>query len=249
MNAAIDILPTLNGIPYFGSAKVVETNRQQNSVKVKAQIMGAERIVEARIAVQHSSPLLANVEVIIAGSDMNDMFVIGVLSCNEPLHNKGGVLQTKNGAYAALSSTTATQEETIKVYSSRNELLFEYDPVKEQAKIIVAKGNLELRTEDGDINLHSSRTVKINSQSIDMNSKRLNVKVAYAKFMFDRLETFAETLVEQAKNVYRTVIQLTQLRTGRMRTLVDETYQFKADKVFMKSEDDFKIKGEKIHLG
>ena len=131
----------------------------------------------------------------------------------------------------------------------RNELIFEYDSVKEQTKVNVTKGDLELCTEDGDIRLASANAVKIDSHLIDMTSHLLNVKVGYARMVLIRLETIADTLVEQAKNVYRTVAQLTQLKTGRMRTLVDETYQFKADKVFMKSEDDFKIKGEKIHLG
>ena len=39
------------------------------------------------------------------------------------------------------------------------------------------------------------------------------------------------------------------LRTGRLRTLVDSTFHFKARKAFLKSEQDFKIKAEKIDLG
>ena len=75
------------------------------------------------------------------------------------------------------------------------------------------------------------------------------MKAAKARWIVDRLETLAGTVVEKAKNAYRTVERLAQLKTGRMRTLVDETYQFKSKKAFLKSEDDFKIKGDKIHLG
>ena len=245
MNATVELMPTLNGVPYFGSAKVVESD--SDTVKVRMQLMGSERMVSARIAVQHSAPIGINDEVLIAGSNLNEMFVIGIISSSSPASKK--TLKTANGAYASLSHSASSQESKIQVYSPRNELLFEYDPINEQAKVNVSKGNLELCTEDGDIRLNSANSVQINSYSIEMNSQRLKAKVGYAKFVFDRLETVVDTLVEQAKNVYRTVAQLTQLRTGRMRTLVDETYQFKADKVFMKSEDDFKIKGEKIHLG
>jgi hypothetical protein len=74
-------------------------------------------------------------------------------------------------------------------------------------------------------------------------------EIGYAKLMAERLETAARCVIEKAKNVYRTVEQLSQLKTGRMRTLVDSTYHFKAKKTFFKSEEDYKIKAEKIHLG
>jgi hypothetical protein len=185
--------------------------------------------------------------VLVAGADIQNLFIIGVI------HKKGkqphGVeLKTQNGARAVLNSNQ-TQSDTLQVHSARGELLFEYDSVNETARVNIAKGNLELCSPQGDINLIAGRRVQIDGHSIHMTSQRLNAKVSYAKFVFDRLETFADTVVEQAKNVYRTVAQLTQLRSGRMRTLVDETYQFKANKAFLKSEDDFKIKGEKIHLG
>lgn len=247
MNAAIELMPTLNGIPYFGSAKIVAYDLQERSAKVKMQLMGSDREVRARIAMQHLTPLGKDDEVLVAGSNLNELFVIGVIS--SPVLSEQQVLKSASGAYAALSNSVSSSDKNIQVYSPRDELLFEYDPVKGKAKVNVRKGDLELCAEDGDIRLSASNTVQINGHAIDMNSNRLTANVSYAKLVFNRLETIADTLVEQAKNVYRTVAQLTQLRTGRMRTLVDETYQFKANKAFMKSEDDFKIKGEKIYLG
>jgi hypothetical protein len=246
MNAFVELMPTLNGIPYFGLASVTESDHAGDTIKVKAQLMGAEHIVQARIAVQNASIAMDD-EVLIAGSNIKDLFVIGIIS--KRTDTSKPVLCTKTGAYATLSDNVASTDKALQVYSPRNELLFEYDPVAEKAKVNLSKGDLELCTEDGDIRLNSANAVQINSHSIDMNSTKLNANAGYARFVFGRLETAMDTLVEQAKNVYRTVKQLTQLRTGRLRTLVDETYQFKADKVFMKSEDDFKVKGEKIHLG
>jgi hypothetical protein len=209
--------------------------------------MGSEREVQARIAVQHLTHLGEGDEVLVAGSNLNELFVIGIIASLAAPNEE--VLKTTSGAYASLSPSASSPDKKIQVYSPCNELLFEYDPVKGQAKVNVRKGDLELCTEDGDIRLNSANAVQINGHAIDMNSKKLTANVGYAKLVFDRLETIADTLVEQAKNVYRTVAQLTQLRTGRMRTLVNETYQFKANKAFMKAEDDFKIKGEKIYLG
>jgi len=65
----------------------------------------------------------------------------------------------------------------------------------------------------------------------------------------ERFETLAETVIQKAKNVYRTVERLTQLRTARLRTLVDETYQLKSRNAFVKTEEDFKVRADHIYLG
>ena len=146
-------------------------------------------------------------------------------------------------------SDSEKESEVLQVYSARKELIFEYDPAGEKARVNIARGCLELSTEDGDIDLRSARNVLISGHTLEMEGQELNVKAASSRWIVDRMETMAGTLVEKARNAYRTVEQLTQLRTGRMRTLVDQTFQFKSLKAFLKSEEDFKIKGEKIHLG
>jgi hypothetical protein len=74
-------------------------------------------------------------------------------------------------------------------------------------------------------------------------------KIEDAQLIAGKLTTIAKSITEKAKNVYRTVEQLTQLRTGRMRTLVGSTFHLKAKKTYMKAEEDFKINADKIHLG
>lgn len=248
MNCAVDVMPTLNGIPYFGAATVVEPQALDGRVKVSAQLMGDTRVVSVRLAVQLGRALSSDEQVLIAGSDINDLFIIGVISSAYAAANQSQVLKSRAGAYASVDTSSAGNE-TLQVFSSNQELLFEYDPLQHKSKVNISKGDLELCTEQGDIKLNAGGEVQISAHAIELSSQRLNAKVTYAKFVFQRLETFTDTLIEQAKNVYRSVAQLTQLRTGRMRTFVDETYQFKANKAFLKSEDDFKIKGEKIHLG
>ena len=46
----------------------------------------------------------------------------------------------------------------------------------------------------------------------------------------------------KAKNVYQTISELSQLKAGRQRTLVDHTCHMKAKKTIYKSETDFKVK-------
>jgi hypothetical protein len=74
-------------------------------------------------------------------------------------------------------------------------------------------------------------------------------RIGCAKLIADTLETMAVSVFEKARNVYRTVEQLSQLKAGRVRTLVASTFYFRSRKAFLYSEEDYKIKAEKIHLG
>lgn len=64
-----------------------------------------------------------------------------------------------------------------------------------------------------------------------------------------RLETRAETVVEDLGNAYRRVRDLTQLSTRRLRQLVDDTVQTRARRVLYRASEAFKVRGDKIHLG
>jgi hypothetical protein len=105
--------------------------------------------------------------------------------------------------------------------------------------------------------------VELNSAEINVEAARGEVKVEEAtyagrnlssrigcvKLVADRFEAMVQTVVEKAKNVYQTVEQLHQLKAGRMRALVASTYFFRSRKALVNSEEDYKIKAEKIHLG
>ena len=80
-------------------------------------------------------------------------------------------------------------------------------------------------------------------------SSRFLGKIEDSQLIVGKLTTIANSITEKAKNVYKTVEQLTQLKTGRMRTLVRSTFHLKAKKTYMKAQEDFKVKAEKIHLG
>ena len=71
---------------------------------------------------------------------------------------------------------------------------------------------------------------------IDASDQRLDLRVV-------------ETLIERASNSYRTVEELSQVTAGRMRALVSGLYQVRSKTANLRSEEVFKIDGEKIHLG
>lgn len=201
----------------------------------------------------------------------------------------------RSGAYADVSPA-----ESVRVFSSANELLFEYDPQSGKTRLFVPKGDLELVAPRGDIRLLAGGNLRLHGQSVIINARQrlglavraaagsiqslvslgrrrvrvegeqLEFEAATAKSKFrsshsesercethvqdlriavHRMETNADCIIENATNVYRSVADLLQHTAGRMKTLVDSIYQLRTKKAFLKSEDDFKIKGEKIHLG
>jgi len=245
MNHTAEILPLTQQCSYFGPATLLSNEQQDGTAEVCWQTNGLKNTAIARIAVARFSPLRSGDEVLVTAQSAEEIYITGLLSKPQSVTK----LQTQ-GAYAKLIEDPETKlKETLQVYTSNDELLFSYNPSTQTTRLNITKGNLELSTEDGDIQLSAANKIRLNGQSLDMEINKLKLHAGYANFVFDRLETTTNTLVENAKNVYRNVKQLTQLRSGRMRTLVDETYHFKANKALLKTEEDYKIKAEKIHLG
>ncbi len=106
-------------------------------------------------------------------------------------------------------------------------------------KARLSSAKLAITAQQGELQLKETRFV----------SSKFLGKIENSQLIVGKLSTIANSITERAKNVYKTVEELTQLKTGRMRTLVESTFHMKAKKVFMKSEEDFKVKAEKIHLG
>jgi hypothetical protein len=74
-------------------------------------------------------------------------------------------------------------------------------------------------------------------------------EIGVLKLVARRLETFADTVVDRIKNVYRNVEELAQLQAGRLRTLVKGACHLKARDAFLKADENFKLDGERIDLG
>jgi hypothetical protein len=120
-----------------------------------------------------------------------------------------------------------------------------------------SQGNLNsaLSMKKDELSLESSAigvTAKQGELRIDetaFTGKKITANIGLVKLVSDRLETLAQTVMSRAKNVYRTVEELCQLKTGRMRTLVKNTFHLKSKNAMLKSEEDFKVRADKIHLG
>lgn len=78
---------------------------------------------------------------------------------------------------------------------------------------------------------------------------RLFAKTGSIRCLAQKIETSAQTIIERAENFYQTAKELCQLRAGRKRTIVEGTYHLKTKTSILKSDQDVKVKANKIHLG
>jgi len=99
-----------------------------------------------------------------------------------------------------------------------------------------------------DINLTSART-KINSEEIKILSNKFSGISRQWNIVSDKIETSANDIISKTRNIFATVEELSQLKAGRVRNLIKSTLHIKAKNTYLKSEEDFKINGDKIHLG
>ncbi|MDX2440594.1 MAG: DUF3540 domain-containing protein [Desulfobacterales bacterium] len=295
-----ELYPKEKSASYLGPAKVIESAEYEGIVRVRLTTHQEESEASARIAVPSINSLVEGDEVLVTGDVFGDMYVIGLLTVNKSHKKKlrPEKFEISNGAYAMLDETSTSP--AFKLFSRRNELLIEYDPESEKARINIDSGDLEFMTHNGDIIFSSANNIQLKGQNIELAGRsgiRLGVidtigqlassfslrscktslscaklaitaqlgefqlketrfvsskflgKIEDSQLIVGKLAIIANTITEKAKNVYKTVEQLTQLKTGRMRTLVDSTFHMKAKKTFMKSQEDFKVNAEKIHLG
>jgi hypothetical protein len=79
--------------------------------------------------------------------------------------------------------------------------------------------------------------------------ERLDATLGAAQLMVEKLETNAERIITRAHDIFQKVRGLHQLKTNRVRTLVEDTVELKARDVTMKAGEDMNIDGERINLG
>ncbi len=101
--------------------------------------------------------------------------------------------------------------------------------------IFTAPGDLEIRTPRGKINLVSS--------------EGLNIRTSEMKVISNHIEFVAHSIMEKYENAKCWVRQAFHLRAGSARTVVESTYKMRAERIVEKAKGEFKIDGEKIHLG
>ena len=90
---------------------------------------------------------------------------------------------------------------------------------------------------------------ELNIADANYQGVRLGASIAQTKLFLGKLNTTVGRLIEKAKNVYRQVDNLNQLKAGRMRTLIKGSYHLKSESINQKADKDVRIDGDKINLG
>jgi hypothetical protein len=244
----------MQGIKYFGPALVVASDDPNGRVKVMLdRIDASEHMQEewAHMALATPVSLKAGDMALVAGEQPDNLYIIGILDAARKRTGQD-LLTAQCGARAELHRDGT--DERLKIISSRGELVFEYDPLSGKSFVAARAGDLEISAArtlhlKSDTLEISAKRGKIALEETEFSGERFTVTVHIARLFAERLESTAATVIQKAINSYTAVKELTQLSSGRLRTLVDGVWQAKSKKAFLKAEDDFKVKGEKIYLG
>jgi len=270
MQASTEQFTWIAGSRILGPAEILEVDSA--GARARLRLAGSEDDlgVWALIAIAADVDLGEGDQALVIGDDPFNLYVIGLLKRKHVAQKTPTRLILTSGAYA--TSTGPIDEQRLQVFSGRNELLFEYDETNHRARVNVDCGDLEFVARNGNIAFSSGRNVSIQGQSVgilspssirlgttnaggelqatvSLQNKSIELRGTEGRLVVERLQIAAQTLIEKTKNVFRTVEQLSQLQAGRVRTLIDSTFFFKSRRAFIKSDEEYKINAETIHLG
>lgn len=95
----------------------------------------------------------------------------------------------------------------------------------------------------------TSRSGTVHLEECRYRSGRTAARVDHLQVVADRIERVVGQLHETVERAYTRVKELLEVRARRVRTLVQRSWQVSAKRAFLRSKDEFKVKGETIHLG
>lgn len=288
---ATDTQVSMTAVEQLGPARVLGVDEESGRVQIL--LPGSETgPTWAQSAVVGPHRFEWGQTVLAAGREGGALYILGVL-------DRPADLRLRSGVRAEREETP--ESETLRVFSERGEMMFEYDSATGKARVGVPSGDLEIVSREGNIDFVSAEGIRffaknpiemrslqgislasaspraqnfsalelgpeklelrspslaiqsdrgrIHIQDARFLSQRVTARIGQVKLVMDRIESVAGQVIQKAKNLFQTVEQLSQLRAGRLRTLVDETYQLKSQRAVLKAQEDFKIRGDQIHLG
>lgn len=103
--------------------------------------------------------------------------------------------------------------------------------------------DLTIAAPNGSIRLSAGRHLELNGKaSIDLVTPKATVRAT-------RLNILATTLVQRLGSAFTWAKDLLQWKSGRVRTVVDEGWLLRADRVHTKTSGNTCINGKTVHLG
>ena len=253
-----EMIGTLKGAGCFGTAMVL--GGVERDERLRVQLEDSSDHGMAWIPMSLGCRPRAGDRILVAGDNPEDLHVLAVLQSASRTRKPVESVETREGARAEVDD--ATSGSSIRVFSNDGNLLFEYDAAADNATVCMQAENVEFRTR-GDLAFSSGGSVRLSGREVHMDAARGRVAIDEldysgkrfvgvldrSKLLVGRLETVAKTVSSTARNVYQKVTGLKQLRTRRMRTLVETSYHLKSERANLKTEEEFKVDGKEILLG
>jgi Protein of unknown function (DUF3540) len=224
---AANLAASVAATGYVGPATVIEVDEPERRALVQWTRDQQTRRGWARLTSAVSPPLQAGALALVLAQSQHDLYVLGLLDAPAAT-SATAPAQLTTASGAAVRVARSAGEEVVQLHAKDGALVLEYHPASGKTIVNVAEGDLEFRTEKGNIAFQSARKISLRAR---------------------RVETQADTVTAKAKNVYQSVEELSQLQAGRTRTLVEGSCHLQARDAFLNAGEDFKIDGKQIHLG
>lgn len=152
--------------------------------------------------------------------------------------------------------------EPTRVHDRQGRLIFEYDAANGRAVVHIPHGDLDVEVPNGAFRVRArdgislaGAVIEVIVERAELVADRIGVRARRAETSIERVkhiagvvESTADRIVERAKDVYREVEGLTQVRSGRLRMVARATCELVAENALLKARERMKIKGERIHL-
>lgn len=171
---------------FFGTARIVRIDESQGQVIAVPAGLHIKKEITARLAIPLFHKLASGDEVLVVEDNNDNFFVIGVLNQNSENPDPTPQMIVADGTFASVS--TSENGQTLCVYSSNNELMFEYDPDTKKVRILsdaenvvfdAPKGNIEFNAA-GDIHLRGHRVELTGRSGVGLSVGRMFEKVRSA---------------------------------------------------------------------
>lgn len=141
-------------------AEIVSFDREKRAAKIHIDLLAGMQAIDAALALPYDIDLSCGDKVLIAGEDVRSIYIIGVLSAKA-----SATICADSGAYARLDKNSVS----LQIFSPDNELIIEYDTVRETTKVSSPTGR---------ISFSSSESIEFKSRLIDFTGKdKINMKV------------------------------------------------------------------------
>ena len=153
---------------YLGPARVIKQDVSENLLHIAVTGRQGAAETTARPLISISPPPAAGDEVLVVENNSGEFFVIGILSQSAPVSDNAR-LSMADGAFASIVSSENGR--TLNVYSSSNELLFEYDPELKKTRLFAAAENVVFEAPKGDIELTAAGNIRLRGHHVEINGR------------------------------------------------------------------------------